>query len=590
MCECRSPSRGRRSRTSCDRVRIFARWQQACDARVTQLLPSARRAYAQALYDIDYAGVGAKQDDWWVTNTLPADATLSKALADAARKQPMALWMMTGKSVNEPSTLAPWALRGSKWQAWAESYVSRAMALQPAANQIAPLPRSVIDALAAKPDDVSRAKLWSLAKSAGDKASASCGVAPETAALVTYAREATRLSFAAGKFDEIYTNLKSLPMLESRSMQDATLADLMEGLLASGNVEEGRRFRDALLTDTFFASMKSPELDYARAGFASFLSWVAETEVQWLKAQAFAISKLDASVLNLLPAKKLRELAIQTVFAADQQALLVRAAWTRNYARGIANKPDVTTDMLARNPALLSAMAAVKVAYPKLPEDRILLLTILRNPRFGILLNSPEYADPIETRREDFAAIDAYDHNDKNWWCPLETGRQLQGLRQEFDDAAGLSGPKDYYAKKLAVVLEADGIAKADAARERVLKAHPMVKAIDWAEVAALEAVPSAPKLLSQAAIKWAKRGGGNGADEALALAVVTTRYGCNWHGGHGGYSSEAQKLLKSKFATSPWTAKTPYWFDCMDNVWDAEYNKVKSCKPRTWPKQALPM
>ena len=31
---------------------------------------------------------------------------------------------------------------------------------------------------------------------------------------------------------------------------------------------------------------------------------------------------------------------------------------------------------------------------------------------------------------------------------------------------------------------------------------------------------------------------------EALALAVRTTRYGCNWHGGHKAYSQPAQQLL----------------------------------------------
>ena len=549
----------------------------------------SQRAYAQALNDIGYAGVGAKQDDWWVTNTLPADATLSKALADIARKQPMALWMMAGQSVDEPNSFAPWALRGGKWQAWAESYVARALTLQPAANQIAALPRSVLEALAAKPDDAARAKLWSLAKAAGDKTSASCGEAAETAALVTYVREASRLSFAAGKFEEIYANIKALPLQNSSILHDVILPDLMHGFLVTGNVEEGRRFRDAVLSDSFLASFKSPDQDYVRYSFAPFLAFVAEDEAEWIKSLSISIAKLDASVLNLLPAKKLRELSSQSIFNTDQQALLARAAWTRNYARGIANSEATTKDMLSRNPALANAMAAVKSAHPKLSDDRVLLLTILRNPRFGILLNSPEWSDPIEAKRDDFAAVDSYDHNDKNWWCPLEPDRQLQGLRQEYDEAAGLAGAKDYYAKKLVAVLEADAMANTDAARELVLKNHPMVKAIDWAEVKALAAMPSAPKLLSQAAIKWAKRSAnGDGADEALALAVVTTRYGCNWHGGHGAYSKAAQELLKAKFATSPWTAKTPYWFDCMNNVWDAENNKVQSCKPQVWPKQNL--
>ena len=42
---------------------------------------------------------------------------------------------------------------------------------------------------------------------------------------------------------------------------------------------------------------------------------------------------------------------------------------------------------------------------------------------------------------------------------------------------------------------------------------------------------------------------GKDGVPEALALAVRTTRYGCNWHGGHGSYSKPAQQLLATKFA-----------------------------------------
>ena len=43
------------------------------------------------------------------------------------------------------------------------------------------------------------------------------------------------------------------------------------------------------------------------------------------------------------------------------------------------------------------------------------------------------------------------------------------------------------------------------------------------------------PKRLTDRAIAWGKRSkGDDGAPEALALAVKTTRYGCDWHGGHG--------------------------------------------------------
>lgn len=96
--------------------------------------------YSSALYDIDFVGVREKQDDWWVRGQLPENPTLSKALVDASRKYPMALWMMTGQSVNNMwSSRAPWSMVGPKWNAWTRPAVDRAMAIHPAAAGIAGL-------------------------------------------------------------------------------------------------------------------------------------------------------------------------------------------------------------------------------------------------------------------------------------------------------------------------------------------------------------------------------------------------------------------------------------------------------------------
>ena len=545
----------------------------------------AKAKYSKALYDISFAGITDKKDDWWVTNTLPADATLSKAIADAARKHPMVLWMMAGQSVYKPQTLAPWALMGPKWQTWSESYVDRAMALQP---PLPALPKSVLESLKAGPDDASRTDLWAKAQAAADKAASSCGDAPETGAVIQLALQAIRVSALAGRYDEIHANLPKLKLNDTQGFATFILPRLMEHVLATGQVEEGRKLRDAFITDTFLASLAGQDDQYQTRPFAAFMAWVAEDEAQWLKAVGMMTEKLSPRVFNLLPAAKLRELGDNTQFSAEQRALLKRAAWTRNFARGISNSDKTTADMLAANPEVAAAFEAVKKDYPALKNDRLWLLTILRNPRFGILVNSPDWTDPIEAKRENFAALDEYDANDKNWWCPLETDRQLGALRREFDEAAHMDGVKDYYAKDLAAVLEADGVAKVDAARDRVLKQHPMVKAVAWKEVSGLAKAPAAPRLLAQQAIRWGKASkGDDGAAEALALAVRATRYGCRWHGSVKAYSKPAQELLKAKFASTSWAAQTPYWYDCVDSQYDANYNKVTSCKPREWKKQS---
>lgn len=572
-------------------------WTELIDATVETLNqplaaitanPKAEAAYNRAVYDIGYVGITAKKDDWWVTNTLPADATLSKAIADAARKHPMALWMMTGQSVDKPFTQAPWALVGDKWQSWSTSYVDRASVLQP--SQLPTLPKMVLDSLKAKPDDATRKAMWAAALDASTKAASSCGDAPETAAVFTLAMQATRLSAMANRYDEIYANLPSLKFDSKGSIGKILVPKLMQHILASGNMEEGRRLRDVLVTDDLLKSFGSAEQSYQREPYAQFLTWVAEDKDRFVQALGKMQEKLSPTLLNLLPAAELRGLGDDKVFSAEQRALLKRAAWTRNYARGIANSDKTTTDMLAANAELSAAYDAVKKELPKLKTERALALTILRNPRFGILVNSPDWSDAIETKRDVFNQLDLYDANDKNWWCPLEVDRQLGAIRTDYDEAAGLAGVKDYNGKALAMVLEPAALSKTDAARDALLKQHPMVKAVNWKEVQSLAQAPSAPEKLAKEAIRWAKASkGDDGAPEALALAVRATRYGCRWHGSVKAYSKPAQELLKAKFATTTWAAQTPYWFDCVDTTYDAQYNKVQNCKPRTWPRQALP-
>ncbi|MFT3672027.1 hypothetical protein [Aestuariivirga sp.] len=552
--------------------------------------PKVQAEYAAALYDIDFVGVRDKESDWWVKGTLPENPTVSKALVDASRKHPMVLWMMAGQSVDKMYSRAPWTMVGPKWTAWSAAYVDGAMAVQPAAAGITGPARDMIDALKTGSDDASRAALWAKVKAAADKVQTSCGDAPEAAAITELAAQATRASVIAGKFDEAYAGLKDLPITGSVGYVDIILPKLMQSVLATGNAEEGRRLRDALVTPALIDGINKRQ-DYDRdatlANLSGFLGWVAEDQAKFLEAVKLSNAKLSHPVLNLLPAATLRKLADDATFAPEQKALLLRAAWTRDYARGRTPKKADTEAMLAANPEVKTAYEAVKTEFPKLRADRQWTLTILRNPRFGILVNSPDWTDPIEsTKRESFAEIDSYDHNDKNWWCPLETDRHLGAIRKRFDDDAGLTAVKDYNADDLKPVLEDTAVANADTARDGLLKAHAMVKAVDWSEAGKLAKAPQAPRLLTQAAIRWAKATK-DGAAEALGRANQVVRYGCNWHGGHKAYSKPAQEMLQKRFADTSWAKQTPYWFDCLNNEWDDQGNKVATCKPREWPKQA---
>ena len=244
--------------------------------------------------------------------------------------------------------------------------------------------------------------------------------------------------------------------------------------------------------------------------------------------------------------------------------------------------------MLALNPQIQQSLDKVKADYPDLKGKDLWLLTILRNPRFGIMLNSPDWTDPIEADRSDFSAIDTYDHNDKNWWCPLEIDRNLAAVRKAYDSSSGVLAASDYHAKDLEPLLDEGAMAAVAKRRDGLLVAHPMIKAVSWRETNQLARSASAPASLTKAAIALAKSGRAkDAAPEALGRAVVATRYGCNWHGRHGSYSAAAQQLLARKYPKSDWAAKTPYWFDCMYVTWDKDYNRIADCKAKSWPKQA---
>jgi hypothetical protein len=300
--------------------------------------------------------------------------------------------------------------------------------------------------------------------------------------------------------------------------------------------------------------------------------------------------KTAHQILNFIPVKKLWELSDSTMFTADQRALMARAAWTREYALGRKISDQATSKLMTLNPELQKTAEKVKTDYPKIGPERTRLLTILRSPRYGILVTAPDLYDGIEMKRADFNEIDSWDVNDKNWWCPFEPDRQLGGLRGEYDFVAGagyLMSDDDWSRRRVDAVLDEKLLGTLEQNRDAVMKAHPMVKAAGWKELAALATAPSGPRKLTEAAVRWGKASkGDDGAPEALALAVRTTRYGCRWHGGHGTYSMAAQKLLQTKFKETEWAKNTPYWFDCMYQVWDKDNNKVAQCKPKEWKKQ----
>ena len=548
--------------------------------------PALSKAYGRALYDIDFVGIRGKADDWWLDGKLPENPTISKAIVDATRQHPIAAWMIGGQTTQEYYQRAPWQFIGPKWEARTEALVDRSLALVQGTPALA---KDVFEALKAKPDDATRKALWDKAQAAAKAANDSCGTAAETAAAGTFLTHATRVSALAGKFDEAYAGLEAYPFKNSAAYTENAILPLGQYLLGQGMVEEARRFRDRLLTDELWAGLEKDE--GGANTLASIAMWAAEDRAHWDKALKHHAQKTGISLINFLPAKELRAMSKnENLFSAEERALFVRTAWTRLYARGSTPEKSFTEELYALNPQVKAVADKVAADYPKAKEANRRLLTILRTPRMGILVNAPGVWEPITmTGGGEVTALDSFDHNDKNWWCPFEPDRQLGGLRDDFDALTGTQRAQ-WSVKSLEAVTEADAAATLAKKRESVLKAHPVVKTVSWKEINGLSSMPSAPKLVANQATRWGKAAGKDdtAAAEALALAIRTTRYGCNWHGGHGSYSKAAYDVLHRKFGTTTWATQTPFWFDCV-NFYNQTSTTGGKCPSPDWPKQKIP-
>jgi hypothetical protein len=556
------------------------------------ILASPKRSadYARALEDIDYAGIRGKRDDWWLEGKLPENPTISKAIVDASRKYPIVPWMIGGQTAHDYGHILPWQMEGPIYDTRVASLVDRSLALVPGTPQLA---RDVIEALKIPADDVARAALWDKAGKAAAAAERSCGMAPDTAAAGFLLRQAVRASARAGKFDEAYVGLEGFPFKASSSYVERAVLDLGRYLLGEGLVADGRKFRDRLLTSGYPIGAGEFNRGNYNDFYAQLLMWLAEDRAHWDDAISKFSAKADLTLLNFLSIKQLRELAKDARYSDKERALFLRAAWTRTYALGKVPDEALTQDLLAANPGLKEVADKVATDYPKANPSRRRLLTVLRSPRHNILVNGPaDWTVVTMAEVDSYSDLDPYDHNDKNWWCPFEPDRQLLQLRADFDQVAGQT-VAEHQSDDVKAVLDPEIVKSLETKREAALKQHPVIEAINWKELAALAKAPSAPKLLATRAIAWGKASkGDDGAPEALALAVKATRYGCNWHGGHKAYSQPAQQLLQAKFGNTEWAKQTPYYFDCLLEVWPKDQiggAKVVSCEPKTWPKQPLP-
>jgi hypothetical protein len=192
------------------------------------------------------------------------------------------------------------------------------------------------------------------------------------------------------------------------------------------------------------------------------------------------------------------------------------------------------------------------------PDDITIVRDVLKSPGLNTVIEDfsrmPDDKDSQATST--LTGLDHYNHNDNNWWCAFDIPRHDSALDETLAQNFRLDDDRPEVSHE----------------RVRALLAQALVgsylfRRTDPAELAKLSKVACAPQVLSERVVAWIRTSGGSRADhsaqaEALADAVLATRWGCNRNGSHAAYSREAYQLLHSRFPDSPEAKRTPYWFN----------------------------
>ena len=504
--------------------------------------PAAADRYDRAIADMGYL---RWEDGGW---DLPTEEhPISRAMAAQARQRPLASWLMVARS---PFDTGPWS-RAENWTYPDDS--SRRLDQEPGRVAVVLNASFATNDQAGTWEAVDALILESRACPSDDRLAA---VAPlfyhrvRTALMYPVLDDNYRPAPRQDGFPNALARLGSWPWRDGRHYREL-VSDMLQYLIAVGRIGEARELRDRI----------GPRGEgYETATSALLL--LAEDEDRF-SAEIAAAPDAGQALLNQLSVPALARLAARTDLPAIARARFARVAWTRLYA--LQRPIPAALDRLMRglNPEIASNWSSRPGARP---GDRRLLLDVLRSPGLNILITASQRqpADPARDYHPDnpgLTGIDVWLHSDNNWWCAWQIVRHRVTASAVMYDA--------FFAPDSEGYRDRDPLAVAGAQQALVplLGASWLWRARVEAEQAALAEISCAPRLLAERAVAW--RGGGlfggrlSGQDEALALAVRATRYGCQRQGGHAAYSRAAFTLLHARFPAGDAARRTPYWFDC---------------------------
>ena len=488
----------------------------------------AAARYQRSAEDLSRLFTDFDDDGWWVTGAVPKGYFGSLAMAEAAKTNPIAAFALTQRpDASAAESYQAAASTDAQHKAWEEYNADRpdrdawrVVLLQIGtyydwkgtswAEVDALLPR-----VAARPTDHDVALLGFLFDHMLRQSL--------DGGLYSYDELENRNQRAVA-----ITRLAAYPYKQSQHFR-SLYSKALNTFIGHKEIESARRLRDLV------EPQLEDEFGYSWLVNGDLMLLLAEDEAAMIKA----INDHDASrstLLNRLPARQLARLAADGRIDAKIRKRFARVAWTRDYVLGRKIPRELDATMRALNPDLAAKWRSKPGAQPR---DHELLLDVINTPGMNLRIESrPEPdGDPFE--------IDVYEHSLNNWWCAPDATEQ----NEREEDALASS---------------VDKIGRGTL--ETLLAKSFLWQSIDREERQALSAIPNGAKFLGEAAIAWGRKASAKkprGADEALALAVRTTRYGCQFNGSHGAYSKAAWDLLHRKFPGGSAARRTRWWFDC---------------------------
>ncbi len=338
-------------------------------------------------------------------------------------------------------------------------------------------------------------------------------------------------------------------------------------LAETGHAGEARRGLDDMLANTRIGLTQGTRNEFMALrmslsrSFAEWLRYAARQPVDMGGYEYATPAKMakagiqtdffdrDAAVTltEKLPLGMLAKASRFTLLPEGLRREIATAAWTRAILVGDAAVALRETPVLASlMPELRGSLAAYQAAKTGPQRKFAAIFLLLRFPgmRPFVPVGVPRWS--LFAGPQSPAHIDAFRNN---WWCAM--GPQAGGGSWQFNYQTmhrSLTSPLRLIYPNGAI--PSPGFPTAD---ERAAAGK------EWS---ALERLSTAPNWLARETLAWARAHPHDPrVPEALYLVVRATRYGCN-DANTGRYSKRAFLLLHQRYPRSPWTRKTPYWFN----------------------------